>query len=177
MFLTVPLQLDDQSPVQADPLESTMVADHSVGMPDEGVLISAAVDEPLEILVAEDNPINQKVIAALLGRYGHRVMMVDNGQAAVEVSAARSFDLIFLDIHMPVMGGIEAARCLRRREAEQSDAWHMPIHALTAAALKEERALAMANGFDGYLIKPIDTAELKALLESTKAIRSRQSLV
>jgi CheY-like chemotaxis protein len=104
-------------------------------------------------------------------------MMVDNGQAAVEVSAARSFDLIFLDIHMPVMGGIEAARCLRRREAEQSDVSHVPIHALTAAALKEERALAMANGFDGYLIKPIDTAELKALLESTRAIRSRQSLV
>jgi signal transduction histidine kinase/ActR/RegA family two-component response regulator len=176
-FLTVPLQLDDQSPVQPDPLESTMVADHSVGRPDAGVLISAAVDEPLEILVAEDNPINQKVIAALLGRYGHRVVMVDNGLAAVEVSAARSFDLIFLDIHMPVMGGIEAARCLRRREAEQSDAWHMRIHALTAAALKEERALAMANGFDGYLIKPIDTAELKALLESTRAIRSRQSLV
>ena len=176
-FLTVPLQLDDQSPVQPDPLESNMLTDHSVGMPDAGVLISAAVDEPLEILVAEDNPINQKVIAALLGRYGHRVMMVDNGQAAVEVSAARSFDLIFLDIHMPVMGGIEAARCLRRREAEQSDVSHVPIHALTAAALKEERALAMANGFDGYLIKPIDTAELKALLESTKAIRSRQSLV
>jgi signal transduction histidine kinase/ActR/RegA family two-component response regulator len=176
-FLTVPVQLDDQSPVQPDPLESTMVADHSVGMPDAGVLISAAVDEPLEILVAEDNPINQKVIAALLERYGHHVVMVDNGQAAVEVSAARSFDLIFLDIHMPVMGGIEAARSLRRREAEQSDAWHMPIHALTAAALKEERALAMANGFDGYLIKPIDTAELKALLESARAIRSRQSLV
>ena len=175
-FLTVPLQLDDQSPVQPDPLESTMVADHSVGMPEAGVLISAAADEPLEILVAEDNPINQKVIAALLGRYGHRVVMVDNGQEAVEVSAARSFDLIFLDIHMPVMGGIEAARCLRRREAEQSDARHMPIHALTAAALTEERALAMANGFDGYLIKPIDTAELKALLDSALARRSNTAL-
>ncbi len=170
--LTLPLQIDDQSFVDPDPLESPQQPGLTGVRSNSGAVYFHKQEAPLDILVAEDNPISQKVIDALLGRYGHRVVLVNNGQEAVDVSAGRTFDLFLLDIHMPVMGGIEAARCLRSREAEKTESRRMPIHALTAAAMNEERELAMANGFDGYLVKPIDTSELKALLDSAMANRS-----
>ena len=118
----------------------------------------------LRILVAEDNAINQKLIDTLLAKWGHEVTLAHDGQQAVHLFTCQAFDLILMDIHMPVMNGLEATRKIRSLEAAQGNGSHMPIYALTAAALLEEREEALSLGMDGYLTKPINKAELNALL-------------
>jgi CheY-like chemotaxis protein len=120
---------------------------------------------PLRILVAEDNAINQKVITALLsGKFGHHITLASNGREAIELHAREQFDVILMDIHMPEMDGLDAARLIRAQESGQDDSVRMPIFALTAAALPEEREQGMAAGVDGYLTKPINAKELQEVL-------------
>ncbi|WP_374348472.1 ATP-binding protein [Chitinimonas sp.] len=119
---------------------------------------------PLHILVAEDNAVNQMLIRRLLEQANHRVTLVENGQLALEAVAQQPFDLLLMDMHMPVMGGIEATRLIRAHEQAQPGQAHLPIYALTAAAMAEERQAGMDAGLDGYLTKPIDRSELKAVL-------------
>ena len=114
--------------------------------------------------MAEDNAINQKLIDTLLAKWGHEVTLAHDGQQAVHLFTCQAFDLILMDIHMPVMNGLEATRKIRSLEAAQGNGSHMPIYALTAAALLEEREEALSLGMDGYLTKPINKAELNALL-------------
>ncbi|MCW5736950.1 MAG: response regulator [Enhydrobacter sp.] len=115
----------------------------------------------LRILVAEDTPTSQMVIRALLEKRGHRVQVVANGAEAVEAARAGAFDLIFLDMQMPVMGGIEAAVRIRIMPAFM----HVPIVALTAQAQPKIQEQALAAGVNDYLIKPIRPAELDDVLE------------
>ncbi len=120
---------------------------------------------PLRILVAEDNAINQKVIGALLGgKFGHHLTIANNGREAIEWHAKERFDLILMDIHMPEMDGLDAIRLIRAQESGQGGAQRMPIYALTAAALPEEREQGLAAGVDGYLTKPINAKELREVL-------------
>ena len=120
---------------------------------------------PLRILVAEDNAINQKVITALLGgKFGHHITLASNGREAIELHARERFDVILMDIHMPEMDGLDAVRLIRAQESGQDDPVRMPIFALTAAALPEEREQGMAAGVDGYLTKPINAKELQEVL-------------
>jgi signal transduction histidine kinase/CheY-like chemotaxis protein len=118
--------------------------------------------KPLLILVAEDNPVNQQVAVLLLKKEGHSVVVVSNGAEAVDASALEPFDLILMDVQMPVMDGYEATRAIREREERTNQ--HTPIVALTAHATKGERETCVQAGMDDYLSKPIRTRELHEMV-------------
>ncbi|MFA6148433.1 MAG: ATP-binding protein [bacterium] len=116
----------------------------------------------LKILVAEDNPVNQMVIGRILERAGHAVTMVENGEGALDAVKTQAFDIALLDLHMPVMGGIEAAKIIRYLRTTP----RLPIVALTADATSEAKAECKEAGMDAVLTKPVDTRELFAVLGS-----------
>jgi two-component system sensor histidine kinase RpfC len=126
----------------------------------------------LRILVAEDNRTNQMVIARILERAGHEVVLAGNGEEALEELKSGSFDITLMDLHMPVMGGIEAAK-LYRFVTRTSP--RMPIVALTADATPEARAECLDAGMEACLTKPVDTARLIALLEELVSGGARPS--
>jgi CheY-like chemotaxis protein len=113
-------------------------------------------------LVAEDNPVNQQVVVLILKKAGHSVVLASNGAEAVDASALEPFDLIFMDVQMPVMDGYEATRAIREREEPTNQ--HTPIVALTAHATKGERETCLQAGMDDYLSKPIRTRELHEMV-------------
>ena len=121
----------------------------------------------LRVLLAEDNPVNQRLATRLLEKHGHSVLAVSNGQEAVDAIGRGGFDVVVMDVQMPVLDGLTAAR--RIREDEKSSGWHIPIIALTARALKEDREICVAAGMDGYLTKPIQTEDLMRLLDAVTA--------
>ncbi len=123
----------------------------------------------IAILLAEDNPINQKVARALLQNHGHVVTVVDNGEAAAERAAKDDFDLILMDVQMPQLDGWEATRRIRRHEAESGR--HTRIIGLTAHALEEARRECIAAGMDDVLVKPFEPAQLHAAVEGQALAR------
>jgi signal transduction histidine kinase/CheY-like chemotaxis protein len=114
--------------------------------------------DKLSILLAEDNVVNQRLAARLLEKMGHQVMVVDTGRDAVAAFDQASFDLILMDIQMPVLDGIEATREIRRREIGRLV--RIPIIALTAHAMKGDREDCLAAGMDDHLSKPIQIDQL-----------------
>ncbi|WP_295401289.1 response regulator [uncultured Thiocystis sp.] len=127
----------------------------------------------LRILLAEDNAVNQKLMLMVLSKWGHEATLAQNGQEAVDWSERAPFDLILMDMQMPVMGGLEATRRIRDREATAPTPSRLPIYALTAAALPEERAAGLAAGLDGYLTKPLNKKELQDLLSEAISGKAR----
>jgi PAS domain S-box-containing protein len=117
------------------------------------------------ILMAEDNPINAMLMRELLQRRGYSVRDVGSGEAALELIEHESFDVILTDIHMPGMDGIETARHLRQREAELGRG-RTPIIALTADTVETGKHACQDAGMDGFLTKPVDPAELDAMLKA-----------
>jgi two-component system, sensor histidine kinase and response regulator len=115
------------------------------------------------ILLAEDNVVNRAVAAAILEKYGHSLVHAANGREAVEAAARERFDLIFMDVQMPVMDGFEATR--RIREAEDTLGRHTRIAAMTAHAMAGDRERCLTAGMDDYLSKPLDKEELLALID------------
>ena len=127
----------------------------------ESASFEAAVQRPLAILLAEDNPVNRLVATRILEKAGHRVVAVENGQEALDrLGDGEPVDLVLMDIQMPVMDGLEAVRSLRRRERD--DGRRLPVIALTAHAMKEDAARCIEAGMDAYLTKPIRREELLA---------------
>ena len=112
----------------------------------------------LVVLLAEDNQINARSMSAILTRSGHRVVTVDDGQKAFEQWHSNRWDCILMDVQMPVMDGVEATRLIR--QAEQASGSHTPVIALTAHAMQGDREWLMAEGFDGYVAKPVDVEQL-----------------
>jgi signal transduction histidine kinase/CheY-like chemotaxis protein len=112
----------------------------------------------LDLLLAEDNLINQKLAAALLEKRGHRVTLANNGQEAVAQWQKQRFDAILMDVDMPVMNGYEATRRIRELEAESGG--HIHISAMTAHAMQGAREECLAQGMDGYLAKPLEVEAL-----------------
>ncbi len=131
--------------------------------------ISVAIEDGrmLRILIAEDNAVNQRLALRLLERRGHSAVAVGNGKEAVRVSSGQSFDVILMDLHMPEMDGIEATRRIRRSEALTG--LHVPIIAMTASAMKEDREACLAAGMDAYISKPICPEEFFATLTRVTA--------
>lgn len=117
----------------------------------------------VRILIAEDNLTNQKVIAKILERAGHETHLVANGEEALEALEHRSFDLVLLDLNMPVMGGLEVAKVLR---FTRQGASAPPLVALTADATHESRHACEEAGFDGYVTKPVETKELLKTIDA-----------
>ncbi len=114
------------------------------------------------VLVADDNRTNQLVARKMMERVGYRADVVDNGLEAVEALSHRTYDLVLMDLEMPEMDGLEATRTIREKEEHI----RTPIVALTAYALPEHRAQCMEAGMDGFLPKPLKSAELDHILRS-----------
>jgi len=115
-------------------------------------------ERELRILVAEDNPVNQRVLVRLLSKRGHATVLAPNGLEAFRMVKARAFDLVLMDVQMPVMGGLEATQAIRAEEARTGG--HIPIVALTAHAMTGDRERCLAAGTDAYVSKPISAQEL-----------------
>jgi signal transduction histidine kinase/ActR/RegA family two-component response regulator len=139
--------------------------------PDNGSHQLSALSRPVRrhlgprILLAEDNEVNQRVVRIMLENRGHSVTVVNSGVQAVELSAAEAFDVVLMDVSMPVMDGFEATAAIRRRE--RGGDRHIPIIALTAHAMTGDRERCLAAGMDGYLTKPIRPTEI---VEALKAV-------
>jgi PAS domain S-box-containing protein len=127
----------------------------------------------LAILVAEDNEINALLARSLLARLGHRPTLAASGTAAVDSwlaarAAGEPYDLVLMDVHMPEVDGIEAARRIRAAEAAAPGATRTPIVALTANAFSDDREACLAAGMDAFLTKPLDRERLAELLASER---------
>ena len=116
----------------------------------------------LNILLAEDHAINQALATKLLEREGHKVHVVGNGELAVAAVKTKNYDIILMDVQMPQMDGFEATAAIR--EFEQNSGSRTPIIALTAHAMKGDKERCLANGFDGYVSKPIAVKDLLAAM-------------
>lgn len=117
----------------------------------------------MKILLAEDNAVNRKLAIRLLEKHGHTVVATENGRAALDAIDRERFDLVLMDVQMPVMDGLEAIRNVRA--IEQRTGAHLPIIALTAHAMKGDRERCLEVGADDYLTKPIRSAALFAALD------------
>jgi len=134
----------------------------------------------LEVLLVEDTPVNQTLAVRLLQKAGHHVTVANNGQEALEQFDRKHFDLILMDVQMPVMGGIEATETIRAREMRRT--WvtasgHRPafIVAMTAHAMDGDRERCLQAGMDDYISKPIKTAALKEVLEQARRKRDEEA--
>lgn len=116
------------------------------------------------ILIAEDNPVNQRVATHMLGKLGYRCDIASNGQEAVDMLANMPYDLVLMDCQMPEMDGYTATRRIREREARGGR--RTPIVAMTANAMREDRARCIESGMDGFIPKPVAIEELETALES-----------
>lgn len=117
----------------------------------------------LKVLVAEDNLINQKVAMINLKKLGHEVDIAANGQMAVDMYQSGSYDVILMDIQMPILDGLEATLAIRKYE-EEHKLDQIKIVAITANALNEDKAKCFEVGMNEYITKPIQTEELKNVL-------------
>lgn len=110
----------------------------------------------LKILLADDMPMNVELAVKLLTRRGHNVVAVEDGQQAVEQFKSEPFDVILMDVQMPVVDGLQATRMIRKHEAEQPTPSHIPIIAMTANDDPDDRRECKEAGMDGFITKPID---------------------
>jgi len=117
----------------------------------------------LEVLLAEDHPVNQQLMRNMLERMGHRVTLARHGGEAVAAAARRRFDLVLMDMQMPEMGGEQATRLIRADEQARG-LTPLRIYALSAAARREDRQRGLAAGMDGYLLKPLQQKDLQEVL-------------
>jgi signal transduction histidine kinase/ligand-binding sensor domain-containing protein/DNA-binding response OmpR family regulator len=119
-----------------------------------------AEDRPfrLRILLVEDNSVNQRLALRVLEKQWHDVILVGNGRDALTALEGSQFDLVLMDVQMPVMDGLETTRAIREREEKTGE--HLPIVAMTAHAMKGDRERCLSAGMDDYVSKPIQTAEL-----------------
>jgi len=124
--------------------------------------------EPLRILLAEDNTVNQFLALKLLSKQGHSVEAVTSGQAVLDAIARAPFDLVLMDVQMPGMDGFAATASIRTRERRMGG--HLPIIALTANAMVGDREGCLAAGMDGYVSKPIDIRELTAEIARVRQV-------
>jgi signal transduction histidine kinase/CheY-like chemotaxis protein len=124
----------------------------------------SASSRSLNILLAEDNLVNQKVAMTMLGKMGHRTTLAKNGLEAVEQWRQSDFDLIFMDVQMPEMSGLEATMQIRREEAIGV---HVPIVAMTASAMSEERDRCLAAGMDDFISKPVSYKVIEQMIVAT----------
>jgi PAS domain S-box-containing protein len=114
---------------------------------------------PLRVLLAEDNEVNQRLISRLLERMGHRVTIAENGQMAVRLWSEQEFDLVAMDMQMPMMDGLAATEEIRARE--KNSGRHVPIVAMTANAFDEDRERCRQAGMDGYVAKPVSAKAIE----------------
>ncbi|HET6842955.1 MAG TPA: response regulator [Candidatus Angelobacter sp.] len=129
----------------------------------------------LRVLLVEDNPVNQMLVTRLLRKKGHLVEVAGNGHEALSALQKEGYDLVFMDVQMPEMDGLEATAAIREQERQRGEEHTLPIIALTAHAMKGDQDRCLAAGMNGYLSKPIRPEELDAILQ--KYLLSRMDAV
>ncbi len=157
-YLTKPIRRAALLAAIRSALRSSHASDIATSVGENG----AGNAESLRILIAEDNAVNQKLAVSILERAGHQPTVVDNGKLAVDAVKGGGFDMVLMDVQMPVMGGMDATHQIREWEAEAGG--HIPIIAVTARAMKGDREACLAAGMDSYLPKPIEAKKLLALI-------------
>jgi PAS domain S-box-containing protein len=143
--------------------EAIRVALGAAGAPPRAPARSPKSSVALQLLLVEDNAVNQKLGERLLSKMGHQVTLAPNGQLAVDLALRKKFDLILMDIQMPVMSGMEATRLIR--DSEKKSGGHVPIIAMTAHAMAGDAEKFFDAGMDGYVSKPIRQSFLRAEID------------
>jgi two-component system sensor histidine kinase/response regulator len=123
-----------------------------------------ASSHSLRILLAEDNVVNQRVAMTMLAKMGHGITLATNGLEALEQWRRSDFDLILMDVQMPEMTGLEATRQIRREEPIGT---HVPIIAMTASAMSEDRDHCLAAGMDDFISKPVSSKVIEEIITAT----------
>jgi hypothetical protein len=123
----------------------------------------------LQVLLVEDHPINQMLATTLLRKWGHTVVLAHNGQEAVDLFGNRGWDIVLMDMQMPVMGGLEAARLIRAAEPAGA---RTPIVAMTANAMESDRQACLDAGMDDHLAKPFNAAAMQAKLDRWTSVKT-----
>jgi len=118
----------------------------------------------MRILLAEDNPVNQKVALLMLKKLGYRADVAANGHEVLQALKRQKYDAVLMDVQMPEMDGLEAAKVIKEMDPERRP----KILAMTAYALEGDRERCLGAGMDGYISKPVQMKELKMALESLK---------
>jgi two-component system sensor histidine kinase/response regulator len=157
-YLTKPIKQADLLEAIHEALSGVVGAEAERGAP----RVVPAV-RPARVLLAEDNVVNQRVAVGLLTRRGHDVVVVENGLEAVRAIERGTFDVVLMDVQMPIMGGLEATARIRQRERETGE--RVRIVALTAHAMSGDRERYLAAGMDDYLAKPVNRVDLFATVE------------
>jgi two-component system sensor histidine kinase/response regulator len=160
-YLTKPVKHPDL----LDSISTVLEGRDLWGTPEPATPTPAPVGAPRRVLLAEDNLVNCAVAVGLLTRRGHHVVVAGNGVEAIAALERESFDVVLMDMQMPVMGGLEATT--RIRERERHTGGRVRIVALTAHAMQGDRERCLEAGMDGYLSKPIDRFELYVAVEGT----------
>jgi CheY-like chemotaxis protein/nitrogen-specific signal transduction histidine kinase len=156
-WFTVPQSL---SYLEKDPKKRSEKHAVTAAKPIQPAMLPATGDRP-RILVAEDNPVNQQVVLLMLKKSGLQADLASNGKEAVQAIEKRHYDLIFMDIQMPEMDGLEATRIIRMIESEQNT----PIVALTAHTRQEDRDSCFDAGMNDFLPKPLNRQEVERILQ------------
>lgn len=156
-------------PVRLPDLRSTMVSaldidSDSEAYPEQAENLEPQLVKRLSILLAEDNLINQQLAVRLLEKFGHIVRVCDNGKDALSLIETKKFDVVLMDVQMPVMDGIEA--CLAIRAREELLGGHLPVIAMTANVMEGDRERCLAAGMDDYLSKPIQSKKLMDCIQA-----------
>jgi protein-histidine pros-kinase len=125
----------------------------------------------LRILLAEDNAVNQRLTARLLEKMGHVVTIVENGQIALRLLSEQKFDLVAMDMQMPIMDGLEATEKIRAGERKSGK--HLPIIAMTANAFEEDRQKCQRAGMDGYITKPVTAKAIETEITRVMAAHEK----
>ncbi len=155
-YFKIPFSLPEDAIAGNEEAELAIQEDQLVTLQDEKESVK------LNILVVEDKPMNQKLVKVYLERKGHIITTALNGKEALEAHGLMQFDLILMDINMPIMGGFEATSLIRAIEKDKG--MHTPIAAMTAFAMETDREICLQSGMDYYISKPIDPLELYKIL-------------
>jgi GAF domain-containing protein/CheY-like chemotaxis protein/sensor domain CHASE-containing protein len=160
IYLVKPIHQSDLRDAVLTALRQTAQEQHQVPRPPQPAAHGSC--RGLHILLAEDNVVNQRLMVRILKKQGHEVEVVSTGTAALAALAQQTFDLVFMDVQMPELDGLETTAIIRARE--QQIGTHLPIIAITAHAMKGDHERCLAAGMDGYMAKPVKAEELYALL-------------
>jgi CheY-like chemotaxis protein len=151
---TVPLKAGSALPVPNAPKVVTQ----------PGALTALPAAACLRVLLVEDHPINQKLAISLIERAGHQVTLAQNGEEGLRAVMQQAFDLVFMDMQMPVMDGLEATRSIRAFEIAQGRP-RLPVVAMTANAMDSDRQACADAGMDDFLSKPFKADSLRQILD------------
>jgi PAS domain S-box-containing protein len=161
VYLTKPIRQSELMDAMMSALGSPEHATRASGAPSPELVLRSA--RSLRLLVAEDNPVNQRLAVRILEKWGHQVVVVGNGKKAVEAWEREAFDLILMDVQMPEMSGYQAVGIIRERE--KGPGKRIPIVAMTAHAMEGDREKCLSSGMDHYVTKPIDQKRLFEAVE------------